>query len=240
MAFAWVIHQADARLILPWAIPSFVIFGVSLVVIVSNHDTLSVRVQRDIPERLPLRALAFLFYNGAAGGLVWAALLMGATFIVMWLSQISHHFANALRGEDLYSILYSSAAAICYAFDYALVGLFLHRKFLARRPAKLAGIFAVIVPAAWALLPVLLFFFLNRLSARDLEHIQLGNLFNIFVVGLIPQKKQHLLFAACWLALMMLLNLSWFIRQVKSFQPLRRAKPAPAAVTPPILPATAN
>jgi len=208
---------------------------------VSNQDTLSVRVQRTIPERLPLRALAFLFYNGAAGGLLWAGLILGITFAVMWIGLISFSFTNTLNGDELDSTLYSSASALCYAFDYALVGLFLHRKFLGRRPPKLAGIFAVIVPAAWALIPVLFFFFLNRLSTRDLEHIQLGNVFNIFVVGLLPQKQQHLLFAGCWLIVMAILNIKWFVQQLRSFQPLRRAKPASAAMdAPPIIPAAAN
>jgi hypothetical protein len=241
ISLGWVVHQADARLILPWAIVSFIIFSASLVVIVSNNDTLSVRVQRTIPERLPLRALAFVFYNGAAGGLVWAALILGATFVFMWLVLAFHPFPNTLQGDDLLATLYSSAAAICYAFAYALVGLFLHRKFLARRPAKLAGIFAVIVPAAWALLPVLFFFFLNRLSTRDLEHLQLGNVFNIFVVGVKPQKQDHLLFAGGWLVLMVALNFTWFTRQAKQFQPLRRTKAAPATVdAPPIIPAAAS
>lgn len=247
VSLAWVINQANAQFILPWAIASFIIFGVSLIVVVSNNDALSVRVQRTVPEKLPLRALAFLFYNGAAGGLLWAALILGTTFIAMWLLLTTHLLTNhpltsALSGDDLYAALYSSAAAICYAFDYALVGLFLHRKFLARRPAKLAGIFAVIVPAAWSLLPVLFFFFLNRLSTRDLEHIQLGNLFNIFVVGLKPQKQEHLLFAGGWLVLMVALNFTWFARQVKNFQPLRRTRPAVATadVPPPVIPAAAS
>jgi hypothetical protein len=241
VSLGWVLHQADARFILPWAVVSFIIFSASLVVIVSNNDTLSVRVQRTIPERLPLRSLAFIFYNGAAGGLIWTALILAATFVLMWLILTAHRFSNTLQGDDLFGTLYGSAAAICYAFDYALVGLLLHRKLLARRPAKLAGIFAVIVPAAWALLPVLFFFFLNRLSTRDLEHIQLGNVFNIFVVGLKPQKEEHLLFAAGWLVLMVALNFPWFTRQVRNFQPLRRAKPTPATVdAPPIIPAAAS
>lgn len=241
ISFAWVIHQSDARLILPWAIISTVIFSVSLVVIVSNNDILSLRVQRTIPERLPARSLAFLFYNGAAGGLVWAALILGITFAVMWAMLNSHRFASTLATEDFDSAVYSLAPSLCYALDYALVGLFLHRKFLARRPAKLAGIFTVIVPAAWALLPVLFFFFLNRLSTRDLEHIQLGNVFNIFVVGLKAQKQEHLLFAGGWLVLMLALNFTWFLQQMKNFQPLRRTKPAPTAVdAPPVIPAAAS
>lgn len=241
ISLAWVLHESDARLILPWAISSFIIFSISLIVIVSNEDLLSIRVQRTIPERGPARALAFLFYNGAAGGLLWTGLVMAITFAAMWAVLVYHRFHSTLLPEDLEPTLYGSAGSICYAFDYALVGLFLHRKFLARRPAKLAGIFAVIVPAAWALLPVLFFFFINRLSTRDLEHIQLGNVFNIFVVGLVPQKQEHLIFAACWLALMIVLNFKWFFQQVRSFQPLRRAGSAPAPVdAPPIIPAAAS
>jgi hypothetical protein len=241
ISMAWVHVQNEARLIGPWAIASFVIFGISLVVIVSNQDTLSVRVQRTIPERLPLRVLAFLFYNGAAGGLLWAAVLLGITFAIMWVVLGFSHYTGTMLSDDLNSLLYSSGAAICYVFDYALVGLFLHRKFLGCRSARLAGIFAVIVPAAWALLPVLFFFFLNRLSTRDLEHIQLGNLFNIFVVGLTAQKQQHLLFAAGWLVLMIALNMGWFIKQARKFQPLRRAKPSPATMeAPPVIPAAAS
>jgi len=242
VSFAWVFRENEARLIVPWAITSTIIFCLSLIVIVSNQDTLSIRVQRTIPERLPLRALAFLFYNGAAGGLLWAAAILGITFFSMLIMLRSHLYPSALSEEYLDSAVYSIAAAICYAFDYALVGLLLHRKLLSRRPAKLAGIFAVLVPAAWALLPVLIFFFLNRLSSRDLEHIQLGNVFNIFVVGLKRQKQEHLAFAGGWLVLMLILNFTWFVRQVKSFQPLRRAKPMPtgADTRPPILSATAN
>jgi hypothetical protein len=241
ISLAWVMVQNEARLILPWAIVSFVVFSISLVVIVSNQDTLSVRVQRTIPERLPLRALAFLFYNGAAGGLLWAAVLLGATFVIMWIVAGFSFYRGTVLSDDLYSLLYSSGAAVCYAFDYALVGLFLHRKFLGRRSARLAGIFAVMVPAAWSLLPVLFYFFMNRLAMRDLERIQLGNLFNIFVVGVAPQKQQHLLFAAGWLVLMIVLNLKWFLRQVKRFQSSRRAKPAPATMeAPPVIPAAAS
>ncbi len=244
MSFAWVHKQHQFQLILPWAFTSMVLFSISLIVTVSNQDALSLRVQRTVPERLPVRALAFLFYNGAAGGLVWTALIFGATFFAMWATLRRGLGASGMSSfskEDFDSAVYSSAASICYVFDYALAGLFLHRTFLRRRPAKLAGIFAVIVPAAWALIPVMFFFFLNRLTTRDLEHIQLGNIFNIFVVGVGPKKEEHLYFAAGWLCVMLLLNLKWFIQQLKNFQPLHRAKPSPAAVdAPPIIPAAAS
>ncbi|HET7626166.1 MAG TPA: hypothetical protein VFM25_12965, partial [Verrucomicrobiae bacterium] len=55
---------------LTWSRISYFILCASLVVIVSNHDELSVRVRRAIPQNPAKRALAFLFFNGAAGGLV--------------------------------------------------------------------------------------------------------------------------------------------------------------------------
>ena len=42
-----------------------------LLVTISNADQLSRRVQRTIPKSSWKRPFAFLFFNGAAGGLVW-------------------------------------------------------------------------------------------------------------------------------------------------------------------------
>ncbi|HWC60872.1 MAG TPA: hypothetical protein VHC44_14345, partial [Verrucomicrobiae bacterium] len=38
--FAWVLNRHEARMILPWAFASMALFSISLVVTVSNHDTL--------------------------------------------------------------------------------------------------------------------------------------------------------------------------------------------------------
>ena len=141
---------------------------------------------------MPKRTLAFLFYNGAAGGLVWLTLSLGITYLVAWIALKSHVFVTTLEPEELNPFLISSGAIIFYMFAYALLGLFIHRKFFPRRTPRLAGIFAVMVPAAWALAPALIFFFLNRLSTRDLEHTQLGNLFNTFSRGPdLAQKTVH-------------------------------------------------
>ncbi|HXT11784.1 MAG TPA: hypothetical protein VN873_09490 [Candidatus Angelobacter sp.] len=242
ISFLWAKNQNDARLVLPWAIASFVLFGISLVVVVSNQDKLSLRVQRAVPERLSIRAVAFLFYNGAAGGLVWLASLAAITYFVTWGVLTLGIFSSTLDPDEMSIFLTASAASVIYGFAYALTGLVLHRRFFAKRSPKLAGIFAVIVPAVWSLVPVMFFFFMNRLSTRDLEHTQLGNLFNIYVVNDNSQRTAHLLFATGWLAVMLALNFTWFARQLKNFQPLRRAKsPPPAAVeAPPIMPAAVN
>ena len=77
MSFAWVIHSWDADRMFAWAYPTFVLMIFALLVTVSNSDQLSLRVRRDHPGVASTkRALAFLFFNGAAGGLIWVAAIL--------------------------------------------------------------------------------------------------------------------------------------------------------------------
>ncbi|MGH7981452.1 MAG: hypothetical protein ACREE6_18900, partial [Limisphaerales bacterium] len=64
----------------------------SVIVVVSNSDAFSHRVRRAIPRAPWNRFFAFLFFNGAAGGLVWAAAMMAATFL--FASKISSYVAG--------------------------------------------------------------------------------------------------------------------------------------------------
>ena len=132
-----------------------------------------------------------------------------------WTSGMS-----SLTGEDLFSFEICTGVTVLYGFSYALTGLFLHRQFFNRRPPKLAGVFAILLPGAWALVPNIVLFFLNRLSFKSLEGSQLGNIFNIFMVKESSARYAHLICAALWLVLMIVLNLRWFVRQVKVFSRL--------------------
>ena len=124
------------------------------------------------------------------------------------------------------------AATVAYAFAYALMALFIHRKFLSRRPPKIAGVLAVLLAGAWAIVPSIIMFFLNQLSWKSVEELQLGNIFNLFSLREEDQRLYHLYFAFGWLLVMMAINVNWFLRQVKKFRP--SARPAPEN-TPPVL-----
>ena len=89
----------------------------------------------------------------------------------------------------------------------------------------------------WALLPSGALFFLNQLSWKSFESLQLGNMFNLFALRNEEQRVYHQFFALGWLLLMMVLNAKWFWRQVKNFRPLEKMEPPPAAAAvPPVLP----
>ncbi len=228
--------HANASMVAAWAVPTFVMMAFALVVVISNNDQLSLRVRRKIPASRVKRTLAFLFYNGAAGGIIWVALIVAITF---WTFHfILHRFHSSASADMVEQFDLGAGATLLYGFAYALTALFIHRQFLSRRPAKLAGVFAILLPAAWALIPNILLFFTNRLTFRAMEDSQLGNVFNVFTVKAHSQRIAHLICAGAWVALMVILNAKWFSRQVREFRPLDKyTAPEPScAPIPPVIP----
>jgi hypothetical protein len=224
LTFMWVGQTGEAERMLAWTYPTLVLMILALLVTVCNSDRLSPRVGRTMPSSGAGRGLAFVFFNGAAGGLVWVAGILAVTYIVtraILLAPPKHGPSSGGNGH-----LFATSAA--YAFAYALLGLFIQRKFLSKRPPKLAGLLAVLLASAWALLPNLVLFFLNKLSWKSIEGLQLGNPFNIFSLRNDTERLYHLYFAVGFLLIMVVLNANWFWQRLKNFRP-------PPASAPPVL-----
>ena len=241
LSLVWVGQTGNPEVILGWSTSTFLLMILSLLVVISNSDQLSLRVQRDIPVSPVKRALAFPFFNGAAGGLVWAVAIIVMTFLVT-ATVLSSNFSPSPKPTTVLvshtDALESWTAVLAYVFAYALTALFIQRKFLPKHSPKLAGLLAVLLAGVWAVLPGVILFFLNQLTWKSLEGLQLGNIFNVFSsLRESGEIYQHLVFACIWLAVAIALNASWFFRQINQFQPLARTeKPALNIVAPPPLP----
>jgi hypothetical protein len=219
-SFIWVMETRNANFMSVWTITTFVLMMLSLLVVISNADRLSLRVRRTIPRSLRKRVAVFFFFNGAAGGLLWiVAILMGTYFAAR---AVIGAYPVTLTGDENRHWFVTTTA---YAFDYALTALFLQRNYLSRRPPKIAGVLAVLLAASWAILPAVVLFFLNQLSWKSVEGLELGNVFNLFVQHDERERMLHQFFALGWLFLAILINAPWFIRQVKNFQPAVRNSP---------------
>jgi hypothetical protein len=214
-----------------WVVLTVVMIITALVVVVGEPDTLSLRVQRQIPARAGKRLLAFFFFNGAAQGLAWIivmtviAVMVTLTVIRTGLlsstipSSLSLEWSTLERDFWLYTIL------VLYAYSYTLSGLFLQRTFFPKRTPLFASIFAFLIPAALAIIPNFVMFLMDRLSWRVLEDRQLGNVFNVLLSHDSVLLDAHLWFAGGWAGIALALNLPWFFRQVRAFKPLARASP---------------
>ena len=199
--------------------------AIAVLVVISNQDRLSPRVRRAIPARPLKRLVAFLFYNGAAGGLVWAMLLTVLTYIMLMLFPSSRAPAYNSRPGYAFSAELYYGAFYLYVFAYALTGLAIQRRFFARRPAKLAGLIAVFIPIALMIVPLIIRFFFNRLTWGWVEGEQLGNLFNL--MGHADDgdaTSNHFFCALVWLVIAVAFNLKWFTQQGRRFQPLDHAE----------------
>jgi hypothetical protein len=233
LSIFWTIKRRDPDFMLPWATTSYILLIMSVVVVISNRDELSLRIQREIPVNLIKRVLAFLFFNGAAGGLVWIGLLAGATYAVT--STIIHWPRVTTSPDQFYGMEMNSAAMVLYAFAYGLTALWIQRQFFSRQSPKWAGFLSLALPCVWAIVPFLAFFILNRLTWRTVESSQLGNVFNVFFVR-DPQRLNHVVCGVIWVSIMVLVNARWFVRQIKQFkppEPVPPVIPAPAAVSTP-------
>ena len=212
---AWLGKTRHSDALGAWTIPVFILLLFSLVVVISNTDAMSNRVRRSIPRAPWKRFFAFLFYNGAAGGLVWVAVMMAGTFLFSY-EIASLYPAYFARSADQFLAL---GAFAVYAFAYAMTALFVHRAFFRHRPAKIAGLLAVFITAACALAPSIVLFFLNELTTFSIERLELGNVFNIFVMRDDGRLIYHFYFALCWLAVIAALNMRWFFKQIRNFVP---------------------
>jgi hypothetical protein len=217
LSFWWVVQAGNAQRMLVWTYPTLGVLVLALLVTISNSDQRSQRVGRKIPAALPLRLLAFLFFNGAAGGLVWLA----GIFVLTELATLAvmSSFSSTSMGADEQRTYLTLAL---YAFAYALTALFIQRKFLPRRPPKLTGLIAILLAGGWALAPAIFLFFANRLSWKSVEGLQLGNVFNVLYSRDTSQLIWHEYFAGGWLAVALCLNAGWFVRQLRNFRPAEK------------------
>lgn len=212
ISFGWVVKTGRADLIYSWALPAFWLLMIALLAVVGSSDHLSQRVRRTIPQVPLKRAFAFLFYNGAAGGLVWVVLMVLATYLAV--KGTTGYFTS--RSPNV--LLVMSAVAV-YIFDYSLTALFIQRKFFAQRPAKLTPLIAIALAAFCSLAPSLVLFFLNKLTWDSVEGFEIGNVFNVISLRDDSRVIDHVYFAFSWLVVIAAINAGWFIRQLKNFTP---------------------
>jgi hypothetical protein len=227
VTLGWAWHEKEPGIIFVWTVIMTVLLVASLVVTVSNSDHLSIRVRRKIPASSLPKTVAFFFYNGAAGGLLWVGSLLALTFIAT--EEFFTAVPSVSGDSSLSEFEQIYPPMMIYVFAYALTGLFIHRKFLSRRSPKFAGILAVFVAGLAAIGPNLVLFFLNRLSWSSVEKVQLGSAANVMISRDAGERMSHLIFASAWLLLMVFLNAKWFIAQAKNFR-------RPPAIVPPTLP----
>lgn len=193
---------------------------------ICERDRHSLRIRRTIPRTFVLRRFAFLFYSGAAGGVLWSILgIVGTVYagyqMLLWIPEISIHASPSryLHDSEYWQTLIT---LILYGLAYCFFGLSIQRWFFPHKTTMLAGLFAVLLPVIWCIVPTIILMFLNDFTFDFLKRQQLGNPLNLFNGGE-QFLLNHLYCALVMTGIGLLINIPWLIRSWREFKPLDAA-----------------
>jgi hypothetical protein len=208
-----------------WSILSVLVFAGGFFVAVSEREELGPRVARKIPSS-GLRLPAFFLFSGGASGVVWAAWMSVATWLAVSFvtaSSATIRTGNSTKGSQVWV-----EGLALYAFAYSMSGLLIRRHLLSRWiGSKYTWLIALLLLAAGCIIPFLIGYLMAFGNFQRAEDIGGWLVTNPFMLGVKSYQTTYLVFAGGWSLLAGLLNLDWFIEQIKSF---RRPEPVAPAV----------
>lgn len=219
-----------------WMFQTGMLLFVGVLVAVNEREQWAPRLARTIPRRAWLRPLAFLFYSGAAGGLLWTCALGLACWLVFQL-WVSVNAAPNVAG-DLARSFRDLALLFAYLICYGLTAIFLRNTVLRISPLY-TWVIVLMLMAAGSILPYLITFLIHRGSWSFATHYYWLVTNPGAGIALLGEAGQEygLMFLAAWATLGVLLNARWFWRQIAAFRPYRRSF-QPGETVPAILSAT--
>ncbi|MBW8035504.1 MAG: hypothetical protein FVQ79_07705 [Planctomycetes bacterium] len=190
-----------------------------LFISICERQEWGLRIRRTIPQNIFLRLPAFLLYTGAAGGVLLSVLIMAASFLIGFFVVIA--LGKDPDDEFVRMLPYSAF----YFISYALTALLIKRIFFKR--VTFFGLpiaIALVLLIAGTAFPVIAAFLLKKGAWYDTSELWL--ICNPFVMLAEYRTFWHeaMLFSGIWCAVISLIMLPWFVKQFRSFKPLKITK----------------
>jgi hypothetical protein len=223
------VQLGDESPLASWLLSTTILLSLCLVIACNERERWAPRVARTIPKNWLLRPIAFLFYSGAAGGIIWACLLLGLTWVTYPLLRqmlpISGRPFIGPGGMDLLTTTFMTMGVMfLYIYCYVLTAVFLRNTILRIHPVYTWVLWITLV-ALGSAIPFLATFLLNPRGWSFSTHytwlltippagmVAVGNPF------MIAEREVVLLFVSAWAVLVTVLNAPWFYRQIRRFRP---------------------
>ena len=220
-AAVWTAVTGNGAPITVWAFVHIILQCIGLFIAVSERESLGQRVRQSIPRTRVLRPLAFLFFSGAGGGVMWSSLMIILT--LLFAAVLSSVYTHAWSGNDLEDFMTCMAALGMLSLSYAMVASLIRRRFLANRVA--GGytwlISLVLMGCATTILPLILFLLSGTWDKGWLIGSPIGPI--VFSANgdsdLLTESAQ---LAAVFAVFVSAFNLPWFIKQIINFHPSKQ------------------
>ncbi len=175
----WDHDSYGDMLFIAWIVGMGILCSLSLIIAVSEREQWGPRMERAIPRRWWLRWPTFLFYSGAAGGVLFSLLLLALTAVLVQvrrnLVSVEHLFMD-FRGEFVVRdarqvIVEMMGAMFLYIYCYALTASWIRRVFLPWLPSGYTWIAVFVLLAVGCAVPFLTSFLLLNRGAPYATHV---------------------------------------------------------------------
>ena len=217
VTWVWSWIESDGTSLTVWMVVSCIALSMMMGLLPCERESWTPRVRRTIPRKLIPRFLAWLFYTGSAGGMVWCILLALTTLgaFVLYSRIYAGHFRWNVF-DDLFPMI---PMLLLYTWCYTMSGVLLRRWLAPRSSPVLATVLGVVLLGLGGTIPLFIAYTILGMknSIRDLP--------TIFIVtnpfAMVDDQVDQgvvMVFLAVWAVVMLLLNLSWFRQQWREFQ----------------------
>jgi hypothetical protein len=260
---AWnVLWRGDFRDCMPlffWVIFMSELWGLQLIIAINEREAWGPRVARTIPRRWWLRLPTFLVYSGSASGMLFSLLLFGLTWLlalgILALTPPAGPLPPGFGGfhpitprDILPDVFRVCAILLLYLYGYALTAVLLCRLAGPRIRKVDTWVVLIFLLAISCAVPLVLSYVFSSSVAghRWSYNEQYYWLLNNPIAGAIaagnrfdPHRGLFFAVAGGWAGLATLLNLPWFVGQLRRFRPFSGST-LPIAVAAPVLLTTAD
>jgi hypothetical protein len=247
IAAAWTYREGHLGPIFVWMMATVMLFTLQLLISVNEREQLGPRITRTIPRRRWLRVPLFLVYSGAASGVLFSTLVLAGTIgLTLALKEAAPRLGlSVLPGagpaEEINVITHITTLIALYTFCYSLTAVLVRTRVLGPRvPVEANWIIALTLLGLGCTLPFLLLYLIHyddfRYRGMDLSWWLVTNPFaSILDIDIRRGTTRTgfaspaLTFTTIWAMVIAALNMPWFLRQVRAFQPLVPKRPLPRA-----------
>ena len=210
------VHGGASQLLGLWAGWTVALLAASLVASGCERDQWGPRLQQSIPRSVWLRPWWLIFSSGSLGGLLWTGLLVAGTLAMLWFGMLPRVGA---RSATMLQII-ADIALLCVILAYVLTGTLIRDVIFRRKGGTmLVGTVAVLLMAVGSLTPMLICFFHNPQGFLVTAPMPWRVLNPLAALAPSSQRSRYPIFAIVWCSVMILLNMPWAWRQVRSCHP---------------------
>jgi hypothetical protein len=214
--------------VLIWSVASIALLSVILGFTLAERENWTPRVRRYIPRSTPLRFLAWLFYTGSAGGVVWCCALSAATLLGGY--QVVGEFTPVVGRSPAKDVFEVMTGVLLFAWCYSMSGL-LVRRLIFPKSVPLAGTtLGLALMGVCGTLPLLLSYLIHGPNWRFETLPVIFAVFNPLVLQRpAADRTEALVILSVWGVFGLVVNIPWFLHQWHAF---RRHEPKPIPLAP--------